>query len=84
MRAYVSVLERSSSGKHVAVRSIVASPSVGFLPAPVIIKTDDFRKALNGSEYDAESMIVQPIPEEGRTACLEVSNVAYHLLTTPA
>jgi hypothetical protein len=82
LRIFVSVLARS--GDRVAVQSIVASPSVGLRPAPVIIKTDDFRKALNGSECDAESMIVQPIPEEGRTVCLELSNAAYHLLTNPS
>jgi hypothetical protein len=66
------------------VQSIVASPSVGVRPAPVIIKTDDFRKSLDGSGCDPETMIVQPIPKEGRTVCLEVSNAAYHLLTNPS
>jgi hypothetical protein len=84
LRTHVSVLALSSSGKHVAVRSIVASPSVGFRPAPVIIKTDDFRKALDGSGCDPETMIVRPIPEEGRTVCLDVSNAAYDLLTNPS
>jgi hypothetical protein len=78
------MLAISNSGNHVAVQSIMASPSVGFRPAPVIIKTDDFRRALDGSGCDPETMIVRPIPEEGRTVCLEVSNAAYYLLTNPS
>ncbi len=41
-------------------------------------------KAMNGPECDAESMLVQPIPEEGRTVCLELTDAAYRLLTTYA
>jgi hypothetical protein len=89
LRTYVSVLERSHSGDHVVVQSIVASPSalttsVGFRPVHVRIKTDDFLKALDGPECDAESMIVQPIPAEGRTVCVEISNAAYYLLANPS
>jgi hypothetical protein len=82
LRIHLSVLARSGSGDHVAVKAIKASTSVDYVPAPVIIKTDTFRTALRGSGYDTESMLVQLIPTEGRELCLEVSEAVLALLTS--
>ena len=83
MKILLAILARSGSGDHVAVKALAASPPAGNPPVPVIIKTDVFRKAFEGSEYDAEAMIARPIPAEGRELCLDVSELAYELLTKP-
>jgi hypothetical protein len=87
LQVHLSILHRSSTLvpglDTVTVRVIHAAPSVGYMPAPVEIKTDTFRAALKGSPIDPETMIVEPIPAEGRSVFVDITEAAFHLLSTP-
>jgi hypothetical protein len=86
LRVHLFVLNRSSTlvpgVDTVTIRVIPAAPSVGYMPAPVAIKTDTFRAALKDSAVDPETMIVEPIPVEGRSVFADITETALRLLST--